>query len=246
MAVEDRQPKIREQCFATAPTPPCHVAAGADLPEVAGPLIHRAVARSLARRQASYADEVERIVAATYEVIERTGSLDPTMRDILRQSGISTQAFYRHFRSKDELLLALLDDGRRQLSSYLGPPMAKADTAEGKLRAWIEGVMAQASDETAAAKTRPFLANLDRLAEQYPRTSRNPSICSSACSRVPDGAVRAGGCASTPSPSTTWRSAPCINTFAIAPGRAPSEIEHVIQFSLAAVARTGKGEPDDG
>src|ERR1700730_14398503 len=107
--------------------------AGADRPEVEGPLINRAVARSLARRRASYADEVERIVAATYEVIERTGSLDPTMRDILRQSGISTQAFYRHFRSKDELLLALLDDGRRQLTSYLAHRMAKADTVEGAL-----------------------------------------------------------------------------------------------------------------
>ena len=32
---------------------------------------------------------------ATFSLIERTGSLDPSMRDILAASGISTQAFYR-------------------------------------------------------------------------------------------------------------------------------------------------------
>jgi AcrR family transcriptional regulator len=222
--------------------------AGTDRPEVAGPLINRAVARSLARRQASYADEVERIVSATYEVIERTGSLDPTMRDILRQSGISTQAFYRHFRSKDELLLALLDDGRRRLSSYLGHRMAKAETAEGKLRAWIEGVLAQASDETAAAKTRPFLANLDRLAEQYPKDQQESvdlliGLLEGALGRMgaPPGRLRLDAVAiyhlavGTMHQHIRDRSRPSAG-----------EVEHVIEFSLAAVARPDKGDQDDG
>jgi AcrR family transcriptional regulator len=222
--------------------------AGTDRPEVAGPLINRAVARSLARRQASYADEVERIVSATYEVIERTGSLDPTMRDILRQSWISTQAFYRHFRSKDELLLALLDDGRRRLSSYLGHRMAKAETAEGKLRAWIEGVLAQASDETAAAKTRPFLANLDRLAEQYPKDQQESvdlliGLLEGALGQMgaPPGRLRLDAVAiyhlavGTMHQHIRDRSRPSAG-----------EVEHVIEFSLAAVARPDKGDQDDG
>jgi AcrR family transcriptional regulator len=144
--------------------------AHADLgqPDEPEPLISRTVSRSLAGRRASYADEVQRIVDATYQVIERTGSLDPTMRDILRQSGLSTQAFYRHFRSKDELLVALLDDGRRRLVGYLEHRMAKAASPAGQVRAWIEGVLAQSADHQAAARTRPFLANQDRLADQYP------------------------------------------------------------------------------
>jgi AcrR family transcriptional regulator len=224
--------------------------AGTDRPEVAGPLINRAVARSLARRRASYADEVERIVSATYEVIERTGSLDPTMRDILRQSGISTQAFYRHFRSKDELLLALLDDGRRQLTSYLAHRMAKADTAEGKLTAWIEGVLAQASDETAAAKTRPFLANLDRLAEQYP-SDQQESV------ELLIGLVEAALGMMRPDVAPERARLDAIAIYHLAIGTmhqhirdrtrpSADEVEHVIQFSLAAVARPSKGVPDDG
>jgi AcrR family transcriptional regulator len=216
------------------------LATGAESPEVAGPLIHRAVARSLARRQASYADEVERIVAATYEVIERTGSLDPTMRDILRQSGISTQAFYRHFRSKDELLLALLDDGRRQLTSYLAHRMAKAETAEGKLRAWIEGVLAQASDETAAAKTRPFLANLDRLAEQYPSDQQESvdlliGLLTDVLGVRLDAVAVYHLAIGTMHQHIRDRTRPSAE-----------EVEHVIQFSLAAVARTSKGDGIDG
>ncbi|MCF2526932.1 TetR/AcrR family transcriptional regulator [Yinghuangia soli] len=136
-------------------------------------LVREAVRRPLAARWAVYAEEVSRLVEATYRVVERTGSLDPTVREILRESGLSNQAFYRHFRSKDELLVALLDDGRRRMAEYLRRRIAAADTAPGRVRAWIEGVLAQAADPVAAARTRPFLAHQDRLAEQFPAEQRS-------------------------------------------------------------------------
>ena len=131
-------------------------------------LTRRAVERAVAGRHASYADELRRIVDATYRVIERTGTVDPTLRDILRESGLSTQAFYRYFTSKDELLLVLLDDGGRLLLGYLTHRMERAADAEGRIRAWIAGVLAQATDEGAARRTRPFVANEARLAERFP------------------------------------------------------------------------------
>jgi len=131
-------------------------------------IARRSVERSLADRQASYTEEIRLIVEATYRVIERSGSFDPKLRDILRESGMSTQAFYKHFRSKDELLLLLLDDGRRRLLSYLEHRMNKTTSPAGRVRAWIEGVLAQAADPQAASRTRPFLANRDRLSEQFP------------------------------------------------------------------------------
>jgi AcrR family transcriptional regulator len=135
-------------------------------------LAQRAVERSVGDRQASYVREVERIVEATYRLIERTGSIDPSLRDILRETKLSTQAFYRYFHSKDELLLVLLDDGRRRLVGYLEHRMARATTVAGRVRAWIEGVLAQASDPGAAARTRPFVANQDRLADAFPDEQR--------------------------------------------------------------------------
>lgn len=136
-------------------------------------LVREAVRRPLAARWAVYAEEVQRLVDATYRVVERTGSLDPTVREILRESGLSNQAFYRHFRSKDELLVALLDDGRRRMAEYLGRRIAAADDTPGRVRAWIEGVLAQAADPVAAARTRPFLAHQDRLAELFPAEQRS-------------------------------------------------------------------------
>ena len=131
-------------------------------------LTRRAVARAMAGRQEAYAEELQRIVEATYRVIEQSGTLDPTLRDILRESKLSTQAFYRYFTSKDELLLVLLDEGARRLVGYLEHRMERAASPEAQVRAWIAGVLAQAADEEAARRTRPFVANEARLAERFP------------------------------------------------------------------------------
>ena len=135
-------------------------------------LARRAVEESLAHKQAELAAEMQRIVEATYDLVERTGVLDPSIRQILAHTGLSTQAFYRHFRSKDELMLALLDDGRRRLVGSLERRMQRARTPEAKVRAWVEGVMAQAADPRAAARTRPFFADEDRLAAAFPAEHR--------------------------------------------------------------------------
>jgi AcrR family transcriptional regulator len=139
---------------------------------LADTLARRAVDRSVADRQLEYAREMERILEATYRVIERTGTVDPSLRDVLRETGLSTQAFYRYFQSKDELLLLLLDDGRRRLVGYLEHQMQKEQTPERAVAAWVRGVLAQASDPGAASRTRPFLANQDRLAEAFPQEQR--------------------------------------------------------------------------
>jgi AcrR family transcriptional regulator len=131
-------------------------------------LARRTAEREVASRQSAHAREVQRILDATYRVIERTGDVDPSMRTILREAELSTQTFYRHFRSKDELLLVLLDDGRRRLLTYLEHRMARVDTRDEKLREWIAGVLAQASSAAAAERTRPFVADQDRIAERFP------------------------------------------------------------------------------
>jgi AcrR family transcriptional regulator len=132
------------------------------------PVAERVATRTLALRSEAYADEVRRLVDAGYAVMRRTGNLEPRVNDIVREAGLSNQAFYRHFRSKDELLLAILDDGRRQLVAYLEHRMAGATTAEARVQAWVRGVMEQARNATAAENTRPFAINSARLADQFP------------------------------------------------------------------------------
>jgi AcrR family transcriptional regulator len=131
--------------------------------------IERSVAeRTLRDRAQVYADEVRRLVDATYAVMRRTDSLDPRVHDIVREAGLSNQAFYRHFRGKDELLLAVLDEGQARLLATLERRMGRAEPGAGQVRAWIEGVCEQARNPEAAANTRPFLVNGARLTERYP------------------------------------------------------------------------------
>lgn len=135
-------------------------------------LADRAVERTVAGRRAEYGAEMRRIVEMTFSLIERTGSLDPSMREILSETGLSTQAFYRYFSSKDELMLALLDDGRRRLVETLERRMARSEDPEAQVRAWIEGVVAQAANATVAARTRPWVLSEQRLVELFPQEQR--------------------------------------------------------------------------
>ena len=137
--------------------------------DLRGTLAQRAVDRSLGDRRDQYAEEIQRVLEATYDLIERTGDVDPSLREILAETGLSTQAFYRYFQSKDELFLLLLDDGRRRILATLERRMQRVATPEARVRAWIEGVLAQASDTRAAGRTRPFVTDRDRLAEAFPR-----------------------------------------------------------------------------
>jgi AcrR family transcriptional regulator len=135
--------------------------------------------RTLDSREQALTDELNQIIEATYRVISRTESIDPPLREILREAGLSTPAFYRHFRSKDELLVGLLEQGWEILRGYLAHQMAKADDPVGQVEAWIRGMLAQAADPEAARRARPFVANLYRLAVSFPdeyRASRDSLV----------------------------------------------------------------------
>jgi AcrR family transcriptional regulator len=124
--------------------------------------------RSLADRHETYAAEIRTLLDAALTVMRRDDTIEPRVTDIVRTAGLSNQAFYRHFRGKDELLVALLDDGRQRLLATIERRMARADSPSDQVRAWIEAVLAQARDPEAAAATRPFAINGDRLAVEFP------------------------------------------------------------------------------
>jgi AcrR family transcriptional regulator len=124
--------------------------------------------RAVAERRDQYVTEVRKLIDAAFVVMRRTGSIEPPVRDIVRRAGLSNQAFYRHFPSKDALLLTVLADGRRQLVEYLERRLATTDDADEQLQRFIEGMLAQARNADAAEATRPFAINGNRLAAQFP------------------------------------------------------------------------------
>jgi AcrR family transcriptional regulator len=142
-------------------------------------VLGRGIERALAPREQALVDEVNQLIEATYRVISRTETLDPPVREILREAGLSNPAFYRHFRSKDELLVGLLEQGWEVLRAYLAHQMAKSTTPGDQIAAWVRGMLAQATDRDAAQRARPFAVNLGRLATLFPdehRASRDALI----------------------------------------------------------------------
>ena len=123
---------------------------------------------ALRERRSAYVAEVRALIDAAFAVMARTGEIDPPVRDIVREAGLSNQAFYRHFRSKDALLLVVLTDGQRQLIEYLRHRVSGSAEPRDQVRRWIDGVMAQARDTAAAEATRPFALNGPRLAARFP------------------------------------------------------------------------------
>ncbi len=114
----------------------------------------------LAKRGAEYTSEVRRLLDAGLDVMRRGGtSSSPRVSDIVAAAGLSNDAFYRHFASKQALVAAIIDDGSARLASYLAHGMEKVASAEGKVTAWVEGVMSQVADEEIASTTRAVLWN---------------------------------------------------------------------------------------
>jgi AcrR family transcriptional regulator len=197
------------------------------------PVEERLADATLAERRGQYAAEVRRLIDAAFSVMRTTGDIDPQVRDIVRTAGLSNQAFYRHFSSKDALLLAVLADGHRQLVEYLRSRLASTSDPESQVRRWIEGVLAQARNPAAAEATRPFAINGARLAVRYP-DDLAASRAELLGTLVPS--VRALG-GTEPDASFVCELALAIMNDAIAHRRRPQpqEVQRLVAFCLAGV-----------
>ena len=137
-----------------------------------GSIALAAVERSLAERHARTRDEVARLIEAGISVMRSSRTVEPRVHDIIRTAGLSNQAFYRHFRSKDELLLAILDHGLRELVAHLTTRMSTATSDAERVTSWIEGMLDQARNRVAADATRAFVLDSFRLTARFPDETR--------------------------------------------------------------------------
>jgi AcrR family transcriptional regulator len=130
--------------------------------------VERAVDRALARQRDTYAAEADKLVQAALGLIRERGELEPPVAAIVRRARLSNQTFYRHFRGKHELLVAVLDHGIALLADYLAVRMAEAPSASERVRAWLRGMLEQALHPRGSEATRPFVLARGRLARHYP------------------------------------------------------------------------------
>jgi AcrR family transcriptional regulator len=134
----------------------------------------RVARRTIDRRGADYVDEVRRLLDAGLAVMRQCGTDSrPRVADIVAAAGLSNDAFYRHFPSKDALVGAILEDGNERLGAYVTHQMTKSTTPEGKIRRWVEGVMSQA-DGDVAATTRAVIWNASGPLAGVPAAATDP------------------------------------------------------------------------
>jgi AcrR family transcriptional regulator len=207
------------------------------VPAVAPPsgVEHELAGRAVAGRLESYAGEVRRLLDAAYAVMARTGDIDPRVGDIVKEAGLSNQAFYRHFAGKDALLVAVLDDGQRRLVETLERRMRRVEPGTARVRAWIEGVLEQARNSEAAENTRPFAINGVRLNDRFPTETAASSERLVAPLR--DAIVDAGGDPVRDTAAVHEVAMGTMHRFLVE-RRTPSrvDIDHVVHFALAGLA----------
>ncbi|WP_063001960.1 TetR/AcrR family transcriptional regulator [Nocardia mikamii] len=125
----------------------------------------RIAQRALAERGAAYTAEVRRLLDAGLAVMRRCGTESrPRVADIVAVAGLSNDAFYRHFASKDALVAALLEDGTARLLDYLEHRMGTRSAPGDAVREWVDGVLSQGVGEVAAT-TRAVMWNAGGLAQ---------------------------------------------------------------------------------
>jgi AcrR family transcriptional regulator len=135
---------------------------------VAGSMRDAAVRRTLDTQRDAAAESVDAILQAGYRLIERDGALELNMRELLAEAGSSNRRFYRHFTSKDVLLMTLVDDAYRALCSELAERMARGEDPVAKLAIWINGLLDRGSAAGRMRLGRPFVVHAARLGEQFP------------------------------------------------------------------------------
>ncbi|WP_312858404.1 TetR/AcrR family transcriptional regulator [Pseudonocardia pini] len=85
------------------------------------------------------------IIEAAYRVLSASGGDSVAVSEILRDAGLSTRAFYRHFDSKDALLLAMFRQETAAMTARLEAAVAAAPTTPDALRVWVQEFLRVAS-----------------------------------------------------------------------------------------------------
>jgi AcrR family transcriptional regulator len=126
------------------------------------------VAAQVRDAQAKAAAEARAFIEAGLEVMRRTGAQRLTVADVLAEAHRSTRAFYRHFASKDELLLAIYEHERQGSIGELRDHIAAAPSARDALLAWVDSTLDLAYDGRRARRTRVLAAEAKRLQGEHP------------------------------------------------------------------------------
>lgn len=110
--------------------------------------------------------ERRRLLAAATVVLQRRG--DFKVGSVLRQAGLSTRSFYRHFETKNDLVLTLLEEGLGDIAVMLRRATAAADTPLERAHTWVRTTIGIPYRQDMAKRARMYAMNLRNLRSEYP------------------------------------------------------------------------------
>ena len=111
--------------------------------------------------------ELALLYSATLKVLRRNDYADVAIADILEEAGLSTRSFYRHFQSKDELLLMLYRRDAEVAAARLRSRVAEASSSAKALEAWIDEILSFRFDRRKAERVALLGAASAQRAEGY-------------------------------------------------------------------------------
>jgi AcrR family transcriptional regulator len=114
-------------------------------------------------------DERRAILRAAYRLIGRSESGSTSVSEILAEAGLSTRAFYRHFASKDELILAMYRADSERVAAELASSVAAATGPVEAITAWLDHWLAIAFDPRRANRVRVLASTEARQAAGFAR-----------------------------------------------------------------------------
>jgi AcrR family transcriptional regulator len=128
----------------------------------------RAVERAVRVAKERARDDVQLLVASGRKLLHRDGAADMTIADVLTEAGLSTRAFYRHFASKQDLLLAIYDNEVERYRPRLQKRLDAATTAQGGLEAWVDELLAAGFEPRRGERTRAMFTWAIPLQQEFP------------------------------------------------------------------------------
>jgi AcrR family transcriptional regulator len=111
---------------------------------------------------------LDELLAAAREVLAERGYDGLRVEDVLREAGLSTRAFYRHFSGKDALFLALFEQESMRADLRLRARMDQADGPAEAVREWVSVVLAVVYEPRLAKRVHLFAGERGSLARRFP------------------------------------------------------------------------------
>jgi len=118
----------------------------------------------LARKPADQSVNREDILYAAAEVLQRSGYEATTMKDIAAAVNLTAASLYHHFRSKDALLLAVLEQGMAEILRQITPIVESDQPAAERLRRMIYAHVTGLASNTAVGAAMVFEIHAVRTA----------------------------------------------------------------------------------